>query len=62
MITLIVTIAVVGLLVWLVTTLIPMPPQFRTAIYAVAGVCLLLFLLRYFGLWDGWNFPPPRHR
>lgn len=53
MISLIVTIALVGLVVYLVTTFIPMPPPFRAAILIIAGVGLLLYLLSFFGLWDG---------
>lgn len=53
MVLIIVTIAIVGLLVYLITSFIPMPAQFRTAIYAVAGVCLLLYTLNVLGLWNG---------
>jgi predicted membrane channel-forming protein YqfA (hemolysin III family) len=50
MIALIVTLAVVGLLVWLITTYIPMPPLFKTAIYIVAAICVIFYILRVFGL------------
>ena len=60
MIEVIVTIALLGLLVYLITTLIPMPPQFHKAIYIVAGVCLLLYLLHVFGLWKGFDIPVRR--
>jgi hypothetical protein len=53
MIGLIITIAIVGLVVYLVTTFIPMPDVFRKAIYIVCAVGLLLYLLYAFGLWDG---------
>lgn len=48
-------IAMTGLFVWAVTLLIPMPNKFKTAIYVVAGVLLLLWLLSYFGLFHGVN-------
>src|SRR5258708_37563583 len=46
-------IAMTGLFVWLVVLLIPMPEKFKTAIYVVAGVLLLLWLLNYFRLFHG---------
>lgn len=57
MITLIISIALVGLVVWAVTTYIPMPPPFKAAIYVLATVGLLLYLLNYFGVWHGDLFP-----
>ncbi len=50
MIELIVTIAILGLIVWAITTLIPMPENFKKAIYIIALVCLLIFVLRAFGI------------
>ena len=47
---LIVLIAVIGFLVWAVTTLIPMPEHFKRAIYVVALVILVIYLLQVFGL------------
>jgi len=49
-IALIVTIALVGLLVWAVTTYIPMPEGFKKLIYVVAIVVIGLWLLSVFGL------------
>lgn len=53
MISLIVAIAVVGLIVWALTTYVPMPPAFKTAIVVIAVVCLVLFVLQAFGLLVG---------
>lgn len=53
MISIIVAIAVAGLIVYLITTFIPMPPQFQKAIYVVAAVGLLLYILSALGLWHG---------
>lgn len=50
MISLIVAIALAGLLVWAVTNFIPMPPAFKTAIVVIATVCLLFYILRVFGV------------
>jgi uncharacterized protein YhhL (DUF1145 family) len=55
MISIIVSIAIVGLVVYLVTTLIPMPAQFHKAIYIAAAVCLLLYILSALGLWGGFG-------
>lgn len=57
MIALIVTIALVGLLVWALTALVPMPPQFQTLIYVVCVIGLALYALRAFGLWRGGSLP-----
>lgn len=51
MLQLIITIALVGLVVWAITYFIPMPEKFKTAIYVVAGICLLLSLLQVIGAW-----------
>ncbi len=48
---LVVTIAVVGLIVWAITTLIPMPAPFKNAIYVLCVVFLVIYLLQAFGLW-----------
>jgi hypothetical protein len=50
MIELIVVIALAGLLVWGITTLVPMPPQFAKAIYVIATLCLVVYALQFFGL------------
>lgn len=42
-------IAVVGLIVWLITTYIPMPAIFKTVIYVICAVVLILWLLRHLG-------------
>ena len=57
---LIILIAVAGLVVWGITTLIPMPPQFKTAIYVVTVVALVLYVLSAFGLWSGFDLARPR--
>ncbi len=50
LIELIVLIALMGLLVWVVTTLVPMPAQFRQAIIVIAVVGLVFYVLSAFGL------------
>ncbi len=50
MISLIVTLAVVGFLVWIITTYIPMNEGFKKAIVVVAIICVILYLLQAFGI------------
>lgn len=52
MIELIIVIAVVGFLVWLVSTYVKMPDPFKYAIYFVAAIGLLFFIMRAFGIAD----------
>jgi hypothetical protein len=49
MITILISVAIVGFLVWIVTQ-IPMPPVFRNVIIGVAVICLVIWLLQGFGL------------
>ncbi len=46
LITMIIYIAILGLIVWAITTFIPMPPQLRTLIYVIVGIIALLLLLQ----------------
>lgn len=50
MLSLILTVAIVGLIVYLITSLIPMPPPFRTVIYVIACLWLLMVVLKTFHL------------
>jgi hypothetical protein len=52
MISLILTLALAGLLVYLIVTFIPMPAVFRTVIMVVAAICLILYLMSAFGIVD----------
>jgi hypothetical protein len=46
---LILGIALIGALVWYITTYIPMPPVFKNIIYIVTAIVLILYLIRQFG-------------
>ena len=48
LILLIIGIAVAGFLVWVITTKIPMDTIFRTIIYVVIAIALILFVARQF--------------
>ena len=48
LILLVLVLALVGFLVWILTTQIPMPPVWAKAIQVLALVCLVLYLLSRF--------------
>lgn len=50
LIELIVVLAVVGVILWLATTYIPMDPTIRKILVAVVVIAVVLWLLRAFGL------------
>lgn len=50
MFTLLITIALIGLLVWVVTNFIPMEPRFKQLFVVVAIVLTLLWILQGFGV------------
>ena len=59
MIQLIVLLVVVGLVLYLVETFIPMDPVIKTVIRVVVVLCVCLYLLSAFGVLD---MPVPRLR
>lgn len=52
MITLLITLVVIGFVVWLLTTYIPMEPMFRSIILVVAVLVALFVVMRAFGIVD----------
>ena len=46
---LVLVLAVIGFLVWLITTKIPMDPMFRIAIQVIVLIVVVLWLLRRLG-------------
>lgn len=46
---------VIGVLLWLVTKYIPMDPQIKTILVAVVVICVVVWLLNVFGLFDYLN-------
>lgn len=59
---LLVTIAVVGVLLWLANTQIPMQNTVRQIMNAVVVVILVIWLLKLFGILDAFDVPVPRIR
>lgn len=52
LITLVLLLALVGFIVWAVTTYIPMPQPFKIGIYVLVVVVLVLYLMRVLGIPD----------
>ncbi len=46
----ILTIAILGLIVWLIVTYIPMPPVFKTVIMIIAAIFVIIVLLNMLGV------------
>jgi hypothetical protein len=59
MIQVLLVLCVIGVIVWLVTTYIPMPGWMKTTITVVAIVFTVLYLLQVFGLMP-MDVPVPR--
>lgn len=59
MLSLILTIAVIGIIVWAVITYIPMPEPFKKAIIIITAICVLAFVLNAFGV-IGRDIPVPQ--
>jgi hypothetical protein len=64
MIQLIVALVIVGVLLYLLNTLVPMDPKIKTIINVVVILCVCLWLLEAFGLLSGGPIGamPPRLR
>jgi hypothetical protein len=62
MIQVVVTLMVVGVLLWLLTTYVPMQPVIKQIIVAVVVICVVLWLLQIFGVLSLVNAPVPRLR
>ncbi len=52
---LILVVALAGMIVWAITTMIPMPEQFKKAIIVIAVIGLVIYILQSFGLLHGFH-------
>ena len=52
MISLLITLVIIGLVLYLVETYIPMSPPIKTVLRVVVVIILCLYLLKMFGLYD----------
>jgi hypothetical protein len=55
LISLVITLAVVGVLLWLILTYIPMAQPIKNIITVVVVICVILWLLQAFGVLGGAN-------
>lgn len=59
MLSLILTLAIIGAIAYAIITYIPMPQPIKTAIIIVIAICVIVFLMRAFGVAD---IPVPQVR
>jgi hypothetical protein len=52
LVTVVITLGVVGLLLWLVNRFIPMQSQIKGILNAVVVIAVVLWLMKLFGLWE----------
>ena len=52
LVTIVITLIVVGVLLWLVNTYIPMDGKIKNVLNIVVMVVVVLWLLNVFGVWD----------
>jgi hypothetical protein len=55
MISLLITLAVIGVILYLVNTLLPMDGTIKKVINVLVGLCVLLYVLQFFGVWTGFS-------
>lgn len=55
LVSLIIVLAVVGLILWAINAYIPMDPKIKTILNVVVVIVVILWLLRAFGLLEGVN-------
>lgn len=59
---LIVTLIIIGVLLWLANTYIPMAPPIKNILNIVVIIIVILWLLSVFGILGGFDAPVPRVR
>lgn len=52
---LVIVLIVVGVLLWMVNTYIPLDPKIKTILNVVVLICVVLFVLQAFGLFQSLN-------
>jgi hypothetical protein len=50
---LLVAVVIVGLIVWVVETVLPLPEPFRTVVRVIGVIIVLVLLIQFLGLLDG---------
>lgn len=60
LITVIVSLMLVGILLWVINTYIPMDAKIKNILNVVVIICVVLWLLNVFGVWGALDIPVPR--
>jgi hypothetical protein len=47
---LVVLLIIIGVILWAVETLIPMDPTYKRIIYVVILLCVIIYVIRFFGI------------
>lgn len=55
LITVIITLVVVGLILWLINRYIPMASSIKSILNVVVIIIVIVWLLKVFGIWGGGN-------
>jgi len=55
LISVVLVLVVLGFLLWLLFTYVPMPDPFKTIIMVVIVICVVLWLLSAIGVWHGFR-------
>ena len=53
LITVVITLVVVGLILWLINRFIPMASSIKSILNVVVIIAVILWLLKVFGIWGG---------
>ncbi|MBC7937392.1 MAG: hypothetical protein H7Y86_18765 [Rhizobacter sp.] len=53
LITVVVTLIIVGLILWLINRFIPMASSIKSILNVVVVIVVIIWLLRVFGIWGG---------
>ncbi len=53
LITVVITLVVVGLILWLINRFIPMASSIKSILNVVVIIAVILWLLKVFGIWSG---------
>lgn len=62
LLTVVLTLLVIGVLLWLVTNYVPIDPTIKRIIVAVVVICVVIWLLQVFGVLGYINTPVPKIR
>lgn len=53
LITVVITLVIVGLILWLINRFIPMASSIKSILNVVVIIAVILWLLKVFGIWSG---------